>query len=75
MAAGRSAFYATFGNDLGQQATHETVYDEWKGASSLKFLRHVAGLVEGTFVYASNGSSQRRLQDSRPGWIRCSPFL
>src|SRR5215471_7951750 len=25
-----------------------------------------------TSVYASSGSSRRRLQDSRPGWIRCS---
>src|SRR5215468_3277574 len=24
-----------------------------------------------TSVYASSGSSRRRLQDSRPGWIRC----
>src|SRR5712692_7927367 len=26
-------------------------------------------------VYASSGTSRRRLQDSRPGWIRCFPFL
>src|SRR5215472_14277021 len=25
-----------------------------------------------TSVYASSGTSRRRLQDSRPGWIRCS---
>src|SRR5262252_3917470 len=25
-----------------------------------------------TSVYASRGASRRRLQDSRPGWIRCS---
>src|SRR5215469_15496247 len=25
-----------------------------------------------TSVYASSGASRRRLQDSRPGWIRCS---
>src|SRR5689334_10197482 len=28
-----------------------------------------------TSVYASTGTSRCRLQDSRPGWIRCSPFL
>jgi hypothetical protein len=27
-----------------------------------------------TSVYASSGISRCRLQDSRPGWIRCSPF-
>src|SRR5262245_5420705 len=29
----------------------------------------------GTFIYASNDTSRCRPQDSRPGWIRCSPFL
>ena len=28
-----------------------------------------------TFVYASSHTSRCRLQDSRPGWIRCFPFL
>src|SRR5208337_609178 len=28
-----------------------------------------------TSVYASNDTSRYHLQDSRPGWIRCSPFL
>ena len=28
-----------------------------------------------TSVYASTGTSRCRLQDSRPGWIRYSPFL
>src|SRR5262249_37687775 len=28
-----------------------------------------------TSVYASNGTSRCHLQDSRPGWIRCAPFL
>ena len=28
-----------------------------------------------TSVYASSDTSRCRLQDSRPGWIRCSPFL
>src|SRR5262252_2794236 len=28
-----------------------------------------------TSIYASTGISRRRLQDSRPGWIRYSPFL
>ena len=28
-----------------------------------------------TFVYASSDTSRCRLQDSRPGWIRCFPFL
>ena len=28
-----------------------------------------------TPVYASSDISRYRLQDSRPGWIRCSPFL
>ena len=28
-----------------------------------------------TSVYASSDTSRRHLQDSRPGWIRCSPFL
>src|SRR6516225_3870408 len=28
-----------------------------------------------TSVYASSNTSRRHLQDSRPGWIRCSPFL
>ena len=28
-----------------------------------------------TPVYASSGTSRCHLQDSRPGWIRCSPFL
>ncbi len=28
-----------------------------------------------TSVYASSDTSRHRLQDSRPGWIRCSPFL
>src|SRR5229473_4742270 len=27
-----------------------------------------------TSVYASSDASRHRLQDSRPGWIRCSPF-
>src|SRR5712664_2480202 len=27
-----------------------------------------------TSVYASSDTSRHRLQDSRPGWIRCSPF-
>jgi hypothetical protein len=29
----------------------------------------------GTSIYASNVTSPCRPQDSRPGWIRCSPFL
>jgi hypothetical protein len=28
-----------------------------------------------TSVYASSATSRRRLRDSRPEWIRCSPFL
>src|SRR5262249_2532073 len=28
-----------------------------------------------TSIYASSATSRCRLQDSRPGWIRCSPFL
>src|SRR6266852_1937008 len=28
-----------------------------------------------TSVYASSDTSRHRLQDSRPGWIRCFPFL
>jgi len=28
-----------------------------------------------TSVYASSDTSRCRLQDSRPGWIRCFPFL
>ena len=29
----------------------------------------------GTSIYASGDTSRCLLQDSRPGWIRCSPFL
>src|SRR5262245_36687905 len=28
-----------------------------------------------TSIYASSATSRCRPQDSRPGWIRCSPFL
>ena len=28
-----------------------------------------------TSIYASSATSRCRSQDSRPGWIRCSPFL
>ena len=33
------------------------------------------GLQTDTSTYASSDTSRSRLQDSRPGWIRCSPFL